>query len=801
MFSNYLKIAFRNLLRHKEYSIINIAGLALGIACCIVILLLARHELTFDRFHANADRICRVYTKLSSVGWTNIMGNIQGPLGPALEADFPEVSGYTRFLNSDWPPRIRVLYKDKVVYIDNTYYTDPSIFQVFSFELIEGDAATALVEPYTAVLTEEAARKIFGDEEPLGKIFQRDGKNDYKVTGVLKKIPRNSHLQFDMLLSMTELVNQPQSQIHKWGIFNPYCYILLEPGTDIKRLEAGIRAYLKKYPETNNFEFYLQPLLDVHLRSTQVQSELNWAESDTAYVYGISLLALIVLLIACFNFMNLSTARFAGRAREVGIRKVVGAQRGQLIGQFLGESVLLSFFALLVAVALIELALPALNAFFDGVLVFNYLHDWHLVAGFVALVICVGFIAGSYPAFFLSAFRPVNVLKSTPSYGGTRGAALRKTLVTIQFAASIILLVSTCVVVRQIQYIRHKNLGYNGDYVITVPMDNEIIRRSFNTIRQELLQNPAITGVTASLVEIGRREGFPFSTCRFEGDGKSDKVKINYLPVDPEFFSFYSLHIVDGRAYSPAMTTDLEGTSGSIINETLARKLGWNSVAGKRCSMGRGSGDMFPVIGIVKDFNFRSLHYEIEPLVIYIGQGEEMRKMSIRIRPENISQTLVFIKNKLSPYTPDRPFEYSFLNDSIAASYRTEQRVAKVIGAFALLAVFVACLGLLGLISYAAEKRTKEIGIRKILGASVSDIILLLSREYLLLLGFSVLIAWPVAWYLMNKWLQNFAYRIDLDWMTFLLGGVIALAIAALTVGYQAVKAATANPIDALRYE
>ncbi|MFH1070690.1 MAG: ABC transporter permease, partial [Candidatus Glassbacteria bacterium] len=415
MLRNYFKIALRNLLRYKEFSLINIAGLAIGIASCIVILLLVRHELTFDRFHANADRICRVYVKLSSIGSTSTFGCVQGPLGPALKADFPEVSGYTRLLFADLPPRIRVSYKDKDVNIDNTYYTDPSIFQVFSFGLIEGDASTALVEPYTAVLTEEAARKIFGDEDPLGKVIQRDGKTDYKVTGVLKKIPRNSHLQFDMLLSMTELVNQPESQIHVWGIYNPYCYILLEPGTDIKRLEAAIRAYLKKYPETKNIEYFLQPLADAHLHSAEIQGELNWAESDPTYVYGICVLALVVLLIACFNFMNLSTARFAGRAREVGIRKVVGARRGQLIGQFLGESVLLSFLALLVAVALVELALPALNGFFDGVLMFNYLHDWHLVAGFVAVVICVGLIAGSYPAFFLSAFRPVNVLKSTPN--------------------------------------------------------------------------------------------------------------------------------------------------------------------------------------------------------------------------------------------------------------------------------------------------------------------------------------------------------------------------------------------------
>ena len=802
MFRNYLKIALRNLLRHKQYSVINIAGLAVGLACCIVILLLVRHELSFDTFHSKADRIYRLYEKITTKGWSLNTSCTQGPAGPAMVADFPEAVKFARFQPAAWLGGYLLHYKDKNMLIEKAYYTDPSFFDVFDFELVSGDAKTALIEPHTAVVTEETARKIFGNEDPLGKVFQDERKAEYKVTGVLKKIPKNSHLQFDILLSIMEMVNQPDHQINNWGIFNFTNYVLLEKGADVKRLEEKLPGFVKKYfaSQAGMYEFHLQALRDVHLHSSQISEfMLNWSKGDITYVYVISLLAFAVLLIACFNFMNLSTARSSGRAREVGIRKVVGAQRTQLIKQFLGESVLLSFIALLIAVALIELALPSLNAFFGGVLVFNYLEDWRLLAGLMGIIICVGLIAGSYPAFFLSAFHPVTVLKGTLS-AGARGSIFRKTLVVAQFAISIILVISTIIVVQQLQYMQNKNLGFDKDHVLNISMDDNL-RRSYKTIQQDLLQNPSITGVTFSSLKLGQRDIFTQHHPTFEGDGSTEDFAVSFLRVDCEFIPFYGLEIVEGRAFSPDLSTDNNGNGGYIINEVLARKLGWNSVQGKKIGSGGNPEEMSPVVGIVKDFNYMSLHSAIEPLLISIGNEEGLGAMSIRIRPGNISQTLDFIKNRLATYSPDRPFEYSFLDEDIAGLYRNEERTAQVISTFALLAVIVACLGLLGLISYAAERRTKEIGIRKVLGASVLNILLLLLKEFLKLLGIAVLIAWPVAWYVMDRWLVNFAYRIEIGWVTFLLGGVIALVIVSLTVSYQTLKAATANPVESLRYE
>ncbi len=617
-------------------------------------------------------------------------------------------------------------------------------------------------------------------------------------------MPKNSHLQFDMLLSITELINNPNHKINNWRSFDFATYLLLDKGADSKSLEKKLPAFAKKYMDPRmlarvDIEFFLQPLADIHLHSSHIIGEMNWGENDPAYVYGISLLAVIVLLIACFNFTNLSAARSTGRAREVGIRKIVGAKRVQLIRQFLGESVLLAFCAMALAIALVELALPALNAFFGDVLVFDYFGNWKLSLSLVGITIIVGVLSGSYPAFFISAFRPVIALKG-PQSSKTGKAAIRKTLVVAQFAVSVILLISTGVIMGQLQYIQDRNLGFNQDNIVTIPMGHIPSHQVYQTMRQKLLQNPAITGVTASHLKLGRKGGFSTTSFNFEGRSSEEPFSLYYLAVDYDFFSVYDLELVEGRAFSRQFGTDAGSGRAYIVNQAAAKEMGWKRAEGKKVWQEKNSPTDGQVIGVVKDFHFMSLHHDIEPFIMFINPGE-LAQMSVRIRPGNIGKTLDFLEATWDEYVPGSPFEYSFLDEHLGNLYRFEKRTANIVGVFSLLAIFVACLGLFGLISFSVQQRTKEIGIRKTMGASVAQIVLLLSREFMILFGIAILVAWPVVWYAMDRWLQDFAYRIELGPGAFVLGAVLALIIALLTVSFQAVKAAYANPVDALRYE
>ncbi len=805
MFRNYLTVALRNLVRHKTYSIINIAGLAIGMACCIVILLLVRHEFSFDNFHEKGDRIYRIYLEASFGDKDMFTSNTYGPMGQALVEDYPEVVDFTRFFYVSRSDKILVEYDGRRLFLEKTKYAESSFFKVFDFELVSGDPNTALNEPYTAVLTQDAAQKIFGNENPVGKVFQRDGKTSYRVTGILKNMPKNSHLQFNMLLSITELTNDPNHKINNWRSFDFPTYILLDKGADSKSLEEKLPEFSKKYMDprvlaiVDNLEFFLQPLGDIHLHSSHITGEMNWYENDPAYVYGISLLAVIVLLIACFNFTNLSASRYTGRAREVGIRKIVGAKRVQLIRQFLGESVLLAFCAMALAIALVELALPALNAFFGDVLLFDYFGNWKLSLGLVGITIITGVLSGSYPAFFISAFRPVIALNGPPSSEAGK-AAIRKTLVVAQFAVSVILLISTGVIIGQMQYIRDRNLGFNQENIVTIPMAHISSHQVYESMRNKLLQNPVITGVTASHVKLGRKDGFSTKSFNFEGRSSEEPFSLNYLAVDYDFISVYDMELVEGRAFSREFGTDAGSGRAYIVNQAVVKEIGWKQAVGKRVWQEKNSPTDGQVIGVVKDFHFMSLHDAINPFIMFISPGE-LNQISVRIGPGDIGKTLDYLRATWGEYVPGCPFDYSFLDEHLANLYRSEEKTAKIVGVFSLLAIFVACLGLFGLISFSVQQRTKEIGIRKVLGASVPHIVVLLCREFMILFGIAILVAWPVTWYFMDKWLQDFAYRIELEPGIFILGGIIALMIALLTVSYQAFKAATANPIDALRYE
>ena len=791
MFRNYIKVAVRNLLRHKAYSAINIAGLAIGMAACIVISLWVSFHLSFDNFQAKGERIYVIINKIAITGKSPFyVQSVSGPVGPALKTDYPEIIDYTRFL----PLRVStpLQCEGRKFNLESVCFTDQSFFDVFSFGLISGDPGSALSEPNNMVLTEKTAERIFGNEDPLGKAVYLPEWGDYRITGVLRNVPANSVLQFNALIP----IHKSRLEWSDWPNNNALAtYLLLDQEADPKALEKKFPEFLKKFlPNDDNYVYYLQPLRDIHLHSTNIGTQ-GCKTVDITYIYIFPLVAFFILLIACINYMNLSTARSAGRAREVGLRKTVGASRFQLIRQFLSESVFQSMLALILAVSLVELALPAFNTSFGTRLSLVYPGNWLVLAGFVAVALGVGLLAGSYPAFFLSSFKPLAMLKGLLHRGST-GLALRRSLVVLQFGISIVLIVSTLLIARQLRYLQEKDMGFNREQVINVPIPGGV-RTKFDALRQELLSNPAVTGITASSEKLGVS---PWQqSVEFEGKNPNEKWMFNIKVVDPDYIPFYGLKIVDGRGFSRDFGTD-SILNAYVINEALARKIGWDSPVGKRFKVWSATHDG-TVIGVVKDFNYLSLKQKLEPIALTLLPQSRLSSVSIRIRPENTAATLKYIEDIWNRFEPDLPFEYSFLDEEFAQLYEAERMLGRLSGIFSLLAVFIACLGLLGLISYAAESRTKEIGIRKVLGASVKDIVLLLSKEFIWLLCLATLIAWPVAWYFVNRWLQNFAYRIDLDWMTFLLGGVIALAIAALTVSYQAVKAATANPADALRYE
>lgn len=798
MFKNYLITAYRIIKRQKLYSFINIFGLAIGMACCIVILLLVRHELSFDRFHKKGDRIYRILANISFGDKSMITSQMYGPMGKRLAADYPEVIDYTRFFSTR---KFLAHYKDKQLYIDKTQYADASIFNIFDFKLVSGIRETALSEPYTAVLTQNAAEKIFGDEDPIGKVFYRNRQIPYTVTGVLKNIPKNSHLQFDMLLSMTELSARPDHIVNQWRAFNFITYLLLEKDADVKNLERQLPEFAKKYlgDKANRFEYFLQPLYDIHLYSSVSYDTMNWYRSDISYIYGISLLAVIILLLACFNFTNLSAARSAGRAMEVGIRKVQGANRSQLIWQFLGESLLMAFFSMILAIALVEIFLPALNNFFGGVLAFDFLENWTLLLGLAGITVITGVLSGSYPAFIISAFRPISALKGA-SLSKSGKSILKKTIVVVQFTVSIILLVSVIIITGQLKYIHEKNLGFDKDNVVTIPMSRNSSRQAYEAMRNEIFQHPEITAVARSHRMIGHRDGFSRISYCFEGGSSEDEFGLNYLSVDYDFFSVYDIEFVEGKPFSREYDTDASGGRAYVINRAVMKEMGWNKAVGRKVWQKDEPNTNGSIIGVVKDFHYMSLHNEIKPFIFIIRPGE-WRFISVRIKSGNISNTMDILKSVWEKYVPDCPFEYIFLDEHFENLYRSEQRISNIITTSSLLTIFISCLGLLGLISFSVQSRTKEIGIRKVLGASVPGIVFMLSKEFLKWVLIANVIAWPMAYYAMNKWLRNFAYKIDLSWWIFALAGALALFIALMTVNFQAVKAARANPIEALRYE
>lgn len=806
MFTNYLKITLRNLRRNKAYSFINIAGLALGMACCVLILLFVQEELSYDQFHEQKENIFRIHIAWHNPQTGETSENAINPyrLAEALRTDFPELPQVVRLFPQG---RTLIRHGDKRFNENGFYYVDPSIFEAFSLQLLDGDPATALREPYTVVITKEIARKYFGDENPIGQSLTHDN-DELKITGVMAELPRHSHFHCDFLASMA-VAQQEFSRIvlENWGEMTVYTYISLPAGMSPAELEGRLVPFVKKHiPDyAAAVRLVLMPLTDIHLHS-HTSGELE-ANGDIIYVYAFTAIAFFILLIACINFMNLATARSAKRAREVGMRKVLGAVAVQLRRQFLGESLCFALLALLLALLLVQLVLPAFNGFVDRELALDLTQNWVMLASLLAITLFVGLVAGSYPAFVLSAFEPVQVMKGAAGKN-SRGAMLRKTLVTLQFAISIFLIVVTAIVYRQLQYARDIKLGFNKEHVVAISnLPSSIMGDHFAQFRSELMQNSGVVRVAASSRVPPGRLGSNIGT-RPEGVPEAQRQGMQTVWTDFDFIELLGLELAAGRSFSRAFATD--ATSAFILNEAAVKAIGWTPETAIGKSFGSSEivdwnqGQWIErngqVIGVLRDFHFESLHDEIVPTVYFVAPYMAWNAV-VRIRPENIASTMKFLESKWEEFNPGQPFEYRFLDEAFEALYRREKRQGEIFGTFALLAILVACLGLIGLASFAAEQRTKEIGIRKVLGASAAGIVNLLSREFLGLVLLANLLAWPVAYFIMKKWLEDFAYRIDINVLPFLAGAVVALLMAMLTVSVQTLKAALANPVETLRYE
>ncbi len=804
MFKSYLKIALRNILKYKAYSLINILGLAVGMASCILILLYVHDELSYDKYHEKADQIYRVTREwFNSDGSSNLhLGHVAPPIGPLLKNDFPDLQHVVRMASGGRP---LVRYQDKIFQEERFYFADPEIFEVFTLPIIQGDVKAALADPRNVVISPAMAEKYFGGEDPIGKVVNVDNQADLKVSAVMAEIPYNSHFHFDFLGSMRVLEQAYGEQEFKnWGSNNYATYLLFPKEYPVENFKEAIPAFIgrhhpdgeKAIPQTT---LHLQRLTDIHLHS-QLDSEIE-ANGNIVYVYIFSAIAFFLLMIACINFMNLATARSANRAKEVGLRKVVGAERMQLIKQFLGETVVMALISLFLALVIVEAALPKFNAFAEKELALRSQGALFVFSSLIGIALFVGIIAGSYPAFFLSRFQPVAVLKGQKI--GTTRSRFRSALVVFQFAISIILIIGMGIVYNQLEYCRTKNLGLNKEHIIVLPTDQGMISR-YVDIKNQLLQHPHIANVAASKrVPSGRL---------LDSSGGSIPDGDNYLPlefrianvrVDHSFIDTYGIQMAAGRNFSVEFPTD--STEAFILNETAVKKIGWlsaDAAVGKAFQYGSRKGR---IIGVVKDFNYESLHQPVTPIVMYIVP-QSFNSISVKIRPErpeDIAATLDFLKQKWQEFRPNFPFQYSFIDERYEELYQSEHRLGQIFGVFSLLAVFIACLGLFGLASYMAEQRTKEIGIRKVLGASMGSIVLLLSKEFTRLVIVATLAAWPIAYYAMNNWLQEFAYRININdqTATFLLAAVLAFGIALLTISFQSIKAALGNPVKALRYE
>jgi len=797
MFKNYLKITLRRLQRQRAYSLINIAGLSVGMACFILILLFINYEFSYEKHHENADRIYKITIEHHLPSGVNRFGSSPVPLAESLHNEIPEIEDFARIQSIG---TAQVQYGDRQFHEEGVVFVDPGVLNMFHFPLVAGDKGRVLGEKYAAVLTEDMATKYFGRENPIGKSLVVDNSVSVLISGVMKNHPHNSNIRPSMLISFPSVEDiAGEEYMTNWISQILESYILVPEHTSIPQLEEKIQASFKKHVrEDDDRILRLEQFSRMHLYS-DLQ---NTGDIRTIYIF--MAIGILIILTACINFMNLATARSGKRAREVGLRKVVGAVRGQLIKQFMGESLVFAVLSFIFALVLVIQFLPDLNSLTDQFVRIENLGQTGIVLGLIGIVLLVAMLSGSYPAFFLSAFQPAHVLKGRIK-SRTRGSSFRKILVVSQFAISIVLIVCTVVLNRQLDYIFNKPLGFKKDQIVVIR--NSDRERNLEPLKEELLRNPNISDVGLSL-QLPSSIGM-YNNVTWEGAVGDEQTEIIHNRIGYDFLDTYEIELVAGRNFSREYPADLvigieeDSAKSIIINEEAVRRFGWEDPIGKRVIQVFGDERRYyTVVGVVKDFHFTSLRNPIKPMNFFLST-EANRYVSIKVQPQNISVTLEFIEETWKKLAPESALEYFFLDSVFERTYRSEQRLQRLFGYFSGLAIFIACLGLFGLASFAAAQRTKEIGIRKVLGASETSLVFLLTKEFTILVLLANIVAWPLAYLVMRNWLQGFAYRIDLNSHLglFLLTAGAALLIAWLTVSFHAVKAALTNPIESLRYE
>jgi putative ABC transport system permease protein len=809
MIRSYLKIAFRNLMKYRFISFINLFGLAVGLTCCMLILAFIMNELSFDKYNKNADHIYRVTRSFNNQdGSVSLnLSTIAPAFGPYLTNDFPEIQKMTRMLKNGITS---FQYKDNLFNENNVYFADDKLFDVFTVRVKEGNPKTALTDPFTVMLSEEMAKRYFGSEDPMNKSIRAYNQFNLKVTGVYQDFPSNSHMHPDALVSFTTLndtsVYGAENLRTSWGNNSFFNFIVLPENYQVKNMIDRFPEFVDKHMNHKDYngqnpskftKLGLQKLTDIHLRSNMdYEAEPN---GDINRVYIFSLIALFILLIACINYMNLSTARSALRAREIGIRKVIGARKKELIFQFLSESVLICWVATIIAFILTSLSLPWLNKISGQQISYHDLLKWKIVFPLLLTPFVLGIVSGIYPALFMSSFQPVKTLKGLFKAGGAN-ISLRKVLVVAQFAISIVLIISTAIVFQQLHYIQNKSLGFEKEHQVILPYGNDVDKR-YDVFRNTLLHN-------TSFKEMGRSSRIPTGRLldaqgafTLVGDSlRPVNTDIKMVNVDYDFIPVYNIKVVAGRNFSREFATD---TAGFVLNESSISVLGWKNpkdAVGKDFKYGGQKGH---IIGVIADFNFESMHQKIVPVVLTMNPPSQQyyNNITIRIAGNNIPGTLAFLEKTWKTLLPETPYQYNFLNDNFDKLYESEQRQGTLYIFFACIAIFIACLGLFGLSSFAITQRIKEIGVRKVLGANVIKIITLLSKDFLKLVIFAAILAFPIAWFAMNNWLKDFAFRVSIEWWVFILAGLLASIIAVLTVSVHAIKAANANPVNSLRSE
>lgn len=790
MLKNYFKIAWRNLLRSKTYSSLVVFGLASGMTCAVILALYVRDELSFDRYHQNTGDIYRINLNIQWEENEFNMGLASPPFGPALKQEYPEVKNTLRVKKDNSVFRAG----EKSLRVKEVMFADSSLFSFFDYAFTEGNPQTALSGLDNVVLTEKLALALFGKTTGLiGKVVTVKNNIPFKVSAVITSVPSNHHLAFDAILPYA---NKAVSAVNEesWVNFSSSVYVLLNKNADLAKLQAKMPAFYKKYiageigddgGQRVKFKIAYQPLADIHLHSTQLMGEENG--SKMSYIYTFSVIGLFILLIAVVNYINLATARSMGRAKEIGVRKAVGSQKNQLVSQFLAESMLASFLALVITIGLVYLLLPFFNLVSEKTLTFDLTSP--LTLGFLTgFAVLTGLASGLYPAFILSRFKPAIVLKGSMLANG-QGALLRKSLVVVQFSISMIMIVGTIVVYRQLQFMRHSQLGFNQQQVIMVSLKGS---SSATVSKSSLLQNPVVSGVSLTNGSIGGGLNNK-STFTFYAKGKEQSISTEHFRVDADFLKVLQIRVSEGRNFQPG--TDHDSSHAVLVNRAMIRRLGWKN---RTAGLIEVDGRKVEITGVIEDFHIRSLHQQIEPLVL-VYKKERADQMLIRVAGENIPAALDYIENVFKKTNPGQPFEYAFLDQTFARQYKSDERKGSLFLAFSGVAIIIACMGLFGLATFTAEQRTKEIGVRKVLGASVASVVALLSRDFLKLVMIAIIIATPVAWYLMHGWLQNFAYKIDIEWWVFVLAGSMSVLIAVFTVSFQSIKAALINPVRSLR--